>query len=194
MLTWANLCLDPISGKVTCNQQLILLTATEYNLLELFLQNPNRIFSRQLILDRLWGFDDAPIEHAVTTHIKDLRKKLKAGGLSEDLLETVYGMGYRLKPAPSLTVEAKTEEKTRPSKDVGGINRILERFRDSFSQQVSVLEQAKTALLALNFHPELQQIAKGEAHKLAGSVVLNLARISAVSDNRCFFLHSHYHQ
>uniref|UniRef100_A0ACD5H0P0 Response regulator transcription factor n=1 Tax=Desertifilum tharense IPPAS B-1220 TaxID=1781255 RepID=A0ACD5H0P0_9CYAN len=102
-LTWGNLRLDFISGKVTYNQQPIPLTATEYNLLELFLQNPDRIFSRSVILDRLWGFDDAPTEKAITTHIKDLRKKLKAGGLTEDLLETVYGIGYRLKPAPPAT-------------------------------------------------------------------------------------------
>ncbi len=93
-LTWENLCLDQISGKVTYNEQLIPLTATEYNLLELFLYNPNRVFSRQLILDRLWGFDHVPVENAVTTHIKDIRKKLKAGGLKEDILETVYGIGY----------------------------------------------------------------------------------------------------
>ncbi|WP_375514009.1 winged helix-turn-helix domain-containing protein [uncultured Nostoc sp.] len=69
-LIWGNLCLDPSADRVTCNEQEISLTATEYKLLELFLQNPE-------ILDRLWGFDDAPTENAVTTHIKDLRKKLK---------------------------------------------------------------------------------------------------------------------
>ncbi len=94
-LSWGNLTLDQNSGKVTCGEQIISLTANEYKLLELFLQNPNRIFSRKLILDRLWGFDDAPVENAVTTHIKDLHKKLKAGGLTQEILETVYGMGYR---------------------------------------------------------------------------------------------------
>ncbi|MBR8833385.1 MAG: response regulator [Stigonema ocellatum SAG 48.90 = DSM 106950] len=177
MLIWGNLCLNQISAEVTCDQQVIGLTATEYNLLKLFLQNPNRIFSRRLILDRLWGVDDAPIEHAVTTHIKDLRKKLKAGGLTDDLLETVYGMGYRLKPAPTLAVtphpaivEEKNGEKTPCTQDLPAINRILEQFRDSFDQQVAVLEQAKTALLFGNLHQALQQAAKHEAHKLAGSM------------------------
>ncbi|MBD0362959.1 MAG: response regulator [Coleofasciculus sp. C3-bin4] len=99
-LTWGELCLDLTSGKVTLGEQVIPLTATEYNLLELFLHNPNRIFSRNAILDRLWGFDDAPSERTIVTHVKDIRKKLKAGGLTEDILETIYGMGYRLKPAP----------------------------------------------------------------------------------------------
>ena len=173
-LRWGDLCLDANSGKVTYRDQLIPLTATEYNVLELFLQNRDRIFSRSAILDRLWSFDDAPTENAVTTHIKDLRKKLKAGGLSEEILETVYGMGYRLKPAPG-AVESLTKTNQNPqikpaSKDMNSINRVLEKFRYSFGEQVTILEQAKTALLAGNFSAELQQIAKQEAHKLAGAM------------------------
>ncbi|MCC5637074.1 response regulator [Nostoc sp. CHAB 5844] len=173
-LTWGNLCLDLTSGKVTCDGELISLTATEYKLLELFLQNPNRIFSRRMILDQLWGFDDAPVENAVTTHIKDLRKKLKAGGFTEDILETIYGMGYRLKPAPEHSVanhEVTSEQKEKPrTKDLASVNKVLERFRESFGQQVAVLEQAKTALESGNLSEELQQTAKHEAHKLAGSM------------------------
>lgn len=165
-LTWENLCLDQTAGKVTYDEQLIALTVTEYNLLELFLQNPNRIFSRQVILDRLWGFDDAPVEHAVTTHIKDLRKKLKAAGLKEDILETIYGIGYRLKPAPNRPVTEKESKKP----NLTSVNRVIEQFRDSFAQQVAVLVQANAALLAGNFSEELHQTAKQEAHKLAGAM------------------------
>ncbi|MBD2533561.1 response regulator [Nostoc flagelliforme FACHB-838] len=173
-LTWGNLCLNASAGRVTCNDQEIPLTATEYNLLELFLQNRDRIFSRSAILDRLWGFDDAPTESAVTTHIKDLRKKLKTGGLTEEILETVYGMGYRIKPAPNHSisaVEKNQDGKKKPgSKDITPVNRVLEKFRNSFGGQVVVLEQAKTALLAGNLKQELQQQALREAHKLAGSM------------------------
>ena len=56
-LTWGNLCLDMDSGRVTFGEQLISLTATEYNLLELLRRNPDHIFSRSAILDRLWGMD-----------------------------------------------------------------------------------------------------------------------------------------
>ncbi|MCC5628308.1 response regulator [Nostoc sphaeroides CHAB 2801] len=173
-LTWGNLCLDQNAGRVTYNQQEIPFTATEYKLLELFLQNPDRIFSRAVILDRLWGFDDAPTENAVSTHIKDLRKKLKPVGLGEEFLETVYGMGYRLKPAPNRSIsvrETNQDGKKKPSpKDMTSVNRVLERFRNSFVGQVAVLEQAKTALLAGNLNEELQQSALHEAHKLAGSM------------------------
>ncbi|HYX18474.1 MAG TPA: response regulator [Nostoc sp.] len=173
-LTWGNLCLDPSAGRVICNEQEIPLTATEYKLLELFLQNPERIFSRAVILDRLWGFDDAPTENAVTTHIKDLRKKLKTAGLAEEFLETVYGMGYRIRPAPNCSisvVQRNQDGKKKPGiKDMTSVNRVLERFRNSFAGQVVVLDEAKTALLSGNLNEELQQRALHEAHKLAGSM------------------------
>ena len=135
-LTWGNLCLDQSGGRVTYNEQEIPFTASEFKLLELFLQNPDRIFSRAVILDRLWRFDDAPTENAVSTHIKDLRKKLKPVGLGEELIETVYGMGYRLKPAPNRSIsvrETNQDGNKKPgSKDMTSVNRVLERFRDSF--------------------------------------------------------------
>jgi len=176
-LTWGNLCLNLDSGRVTFGEQVISLTATEYNLLELFLRNPDRIFSRSAILDRLWGFDDAPTDRAINTHIKDVRKKLKAGGLTAEIIETVYGMGYRLKPcpqsAPSSSNNPDTERTRKPKSGVGdksAIDKVFERFRGVFHQQIALLEQAKTALLAGNLETELQQNAKNEAHKLAGSM------------------------
>jgi DNA-binding winged helix-turn-helix (wHTH) protein len=126
-------------------------------------ERSNNIFSRSAILDKLWGFEDAPTDRAIVTHIKDLRKKLKAGGLTEDLLETIYGMGYRLKPAPP-------SQSTDSSPTTNKISRVLERFRDTFNEQVATLDQAKTALLAGNLATELQQAAQCEAHKLAGSL------------------------
>ena len=176
-LSWGNLCLDIDSGRVTFGEQLISLTATEYNLLELFLRNPDRIFSRSAILDRLWGFDDAPTDRAINTHIKDIRKKLKAGGLTEEIIETVYGMGYRLKPfsqsTPSDSNNSGSDDTPKhkfPRGERSGIDKVLERFRGVFHQQLAVIEQAKTALLAESLEVELQQAARQEAHKLAGSM------------------------
>ncbi|WP_341740028.1 response regulator [Microcoleus sp. CAWBG640] len=177
ILTWGNLCLDLDSGRVTFDKQVISLTAKEYNLLELFLRNPDRIFSRSAILDRLWGFDDAPTDRAINTHIKDIRKKLKAGGLTAEIFDTVYGMGYRLKPrpqsAPSDSNNSDTDSTAKhqsPVADQSALDKLLKRFRGVFYQQIALLEQAKTALLAGNLETELQQAAKNEAHKLAGSL------------------------
>ncbi|MEG3926250.1 response regulator [Microcoleus sp. D3_18a_C4] len=176
-LTWGELCLDLESGRVTFCEQIISLTPTEYNLLELLLRNPDRIFSRSAILDRLWGFDDAPSDRAIITHIKDVRKKLKAGGLTEEIIETVYGMGYRLKPYPQSASSSsnnpgieRTQKHQSRAVDKSETDKVLERFRGCFNQQIAVLEEAKTALLAGNLETELQQAAKHEAHKLAGSL------------------------
>ncbi|MBD2437720.1 response regulator [Nostoc sp. FACHB-110] len=170
-LCWGNLCLDTNSGKVTIEGELISLTATEYKLLELFLQNPNRIFSRRMILDRLWGFDDAPVENAVTTHIKDLRKKLKAAGFTQEILETVYGMGYRLKSFPdSIVADQRKLLQAPQTQDLNSINKVIEKFQNSFNQPVRILEQYLLALLAGNLDEEQKKQALNEAHKLAGSM------------------------
>ncbi|MDB9514249.1 response regulator [Kamptonema animale CS-326] len=176
-LTWGNLCLDLDSGRVTFGKQIISLTATEYNLLELFLRNPDRIFSRSAILDRLWGLEDAPTDRAIITHIKDVRKKLKAGGLTEEIIETVYGMGYRLKSQPKSVPSNATKPENDSTKEhqsgsgtKQNTDKIFERFREVFNQQIAILEQAKNSLLAGNIENNLQEAAKNEAHKLAGSM------------------------
>jgi DNA-binding response OmpR family regulator len=97
VLAWERLSLNPNTCEVTYNQNPLHLTPKEYSLLELFLHNPQRVFSRSNILEHLWSFEDPPSEEAVKVHIKDIRRKLKSLGAPPDLIETVYGMGYRLK-------------------------------------------------------------------------------------------------
>lgn len=98
ILKWGFLQLDPKLYKVTYNKQAISLTPKEYALLELFLRNAHRVFSCSMILDHLWSYEDAPTEEAVRTHIKGLRMKLKAAGAPSNMIQTVYGIGYRLNP------------------------------------------------------------------------------------------------
>lgn len=187
VLSWGNLCLNPVSGEVTYRENLLSLTPKEYSLLELFLRNPQRVFSRSAIIDRLWSVDDSPSEYAVTTHIKDLRQKLRASGVTEEIIETVYGLGYRLKAPPEqkntvvqgsrLMVHSKEQPmnpeqstKNHPPKGLAAVNKVLERFRNTFAQQVTVLEQATSALSAGTLSDDLRQSAFQEAHKLAGSL------------------------
>jgi DNA-binding response OmpR family regulator len=95
-LEWRGLCLDPNTCQVTYNAQPIVLTPKEYGILELLLRNPQRIYSRQAILEQLWPFStDLPGDDTIKSHIKSLRQKLKSVGV-QDLIETIYGMGYRL--------------------------------------------------------------------------------------------------
>lgn len=97
VLTWQHLTLDPRNYEVTYQQQLLNLTPKEYSLLELLLRHSRQLFSCGSILEHLWTYDDTPSEEAVRTHIKGLRHKLKAAGAPTDFVETVYGIGYRLK-------------------------------------------------------------------------------------------------
>ena len=89
--------LDPSTCEVFYNNQLLSLTPKEYGLVELFLRNGRRVFSSSQILERLWSLEEPPAEETVRTHIKALRQKLKAVGAPADLIETVHGLGYRLK-------------------------------------------------------------------------------------------------
>lgn len=96
VLEWGALCLNVDNCKVTYENQSLSLTAKEYALLELFLRNPQQIFSQGAILTQLWSFEvNPPGGETVRAHIKRLRQKLKTVG-AEDLVETVYGLGYRL--------------------------------------------------------------------------------------------------
>ncbi len=108
ILTWEDLTLDPRNCEVTYQQQLLTLTPKEYALLELFLRHNRRLFSCGAILEHLWAYEDTPSEEAVRTHIKGLRHKLKAVGAPHDLVETVYGIGYRLKSCDPGVVQPVT--------------------------------------------------------------------------------------
>lgn len=97
VLSWGDLCLDPVSCEVTYRGQLVSLTAKEYALLELFLHHSHQVFSVDTLLDRVWSSEEFPSGATVRSHIRGLRRKLKAAGAATDLIETVHGLGYRLR-------------------------------------------------------------------------------------------------
>jgi DNA-binding response OmpR family regulator len=97
ILEWEHLRLDPSTCEVFYNNQPLSLTPKEYALLEFFLRHPHQVFSRTQILEHLWILEESPEEATVKAHIKGLRQKLKATGADPHIIETVYGLGYRLK-------------------------------------------------------------------------------------------------
>jgi DNA-binding response OmpR family regulator len=97
ILEWGNLRLNPSTYEVIYEQNFLHLTPKEYGLLELLLRNGRRVLSRSVIIEHVWSLESPPEEHAVKVHIRSLRQKLKASGCAEDLIETVHGVGYRLK-------------------------------------------------------------------------------------------------
>jgi DNA-binding response OmpR family regulator len=118
-LEWGGLQLHPNGYEVMYHATPIALTPKEYELLELFLRNSRRVYSCSNILEHLWERQDTPSEEAVRTHIKGLRRKLKAAGAPSDFVETVYGFGYRLKP-----LSAQDDLQT-PSQDLQTVPLLL---------------------------------------------------------------------
>ena len=168
LLQWGALCLDRVACEVTHQGQVLALSPKEYGLLELFLRNPQRVFSSSMILEHLWSFDDAPGEETIRTHIKRLRQKLKAVG-AEDAIDTVYGMGYRLKSlaekVASTAMQATVADQARAAAIA-----LWEQFKPPILERMLSLDQAVTALKAGTLPDDLWQEASSSAHKLAGSL------------------------
>lgn len=190
VLTWENLQLDLDACKATYGGRLLRLTPKEYGILELFLRNPQRIFSRSAILDRIWLSDSCPQQEAVSTQIKGLRQKLKAAGIPNDLIETVYGLGYRLK-APSQESppqrvsqpevgRAEAQSRTFPvdqadkrqaeAKVMAVVQQMWGNFKENLSSQMVPFEQAIAQISTGTLDRELCSSAKAEAHRLIGSL------------------------
>ncbi|ONI38931.1 DNA-binding response regulator [Candidatus Epulonipiscium fishelsonii] len=89
-----NLRLDPSTHKVYCNNVEIELTNKEFKLLKLFISNQEKVFSRETLLNKIWGYDYLGETRTVDVHIRYLRAKLDVYNLG-DLIETVRGVGYR---------------------------------------------------------------------------------------------------
>jgi DNA-binding winged helix-turn-helix (wHTH) protein len=154
---------------------LLPLTPKEYALLELFLRNSRRVFSCGMILEHLWSYKHTPQEEAVRTHIKGLRHKLKAVGAPSDLVETVYGIGYRLKQLED--GEQRSREELDHAKSpvsnlksqqqvLMAVAEIWQRFQGRADEQVRLLEQAITTLNQNSLNVELRSLAAREVHTL----------------------------
>ncbi len=98
VLRAGQLMLSPMHHEVYFADQRLDLTPKEFLLLEFFLQHPQQVFTRTMLLDKLWEFDQSSSEGTVKTHIGNLRGKLKAVGCHEKLIDNVYGVGYCLRP------------------------------------------------------------------------------------------------
>jgi len=98
VITHGLLTLDLHTHAIAYNGQPLGLTPKEYVILECFLRSPAQVFTSADLLDKLWDLDKLSGEETVRTHITNIRRKLKAAGGSEDLIQTVYGVGYAFNP------------------------------------------------------------------------------------------------
>jgi DNA-binding response OmpR family regulator len=90
------LLIDPGKRETHISGQPVTLTAKEFDLLLLFAKHPGRTFTRAELLNRVWGDGFEGYEHTVNTHINRLRNKVERDPAQPKLIETVWGLGYRL--------------------------------------------------------------------------------------------------
>ncbi len=95
VLAWQDVSMDQDAHRVTRNSRALHLGPTEYRLLEFFMQHPGRVFSREQLLDAVWGRDIHVEPRTVDVHIRRLRKSVNADG-EVDIIRTVRSAGYAL--------------------------------------------------------------------------------------------------
>jgi len=82
--------------QVTYKDNIINLTSTEFELLGFLCKNPDQVFSRAQLLDSVWGYNHSGYEHTVNSHINRLRNKLEEDCAEPQIIQTVWGVGYKL--------------------------------------------------------------------------------------------------
>lgn len=198
VLQWGNLRLDPTTCQVYYTDRALALSPKEYSLLELFLRHPQQLFKSDVLLERLWSFEETPGEETVRTHIKRLRRKLKQAG-ADDVIENVYGMGYRLVSPPkgSPAAEGKAAAATHQPKSStsnrsavsdetleiasqtlssaqaearSAAKAALKQFGPLLAERLAILDNAIAALKTDTLSTNLQQRSRQAAHKLSGAL------------------------
>ena len=96
VLSFADLVADTASRIVRRGDRVLELTAKEYDLLLLFLRHPNQVLTRQVILERVWGYDFGGESNVLDVYVGYLRAKLEAGD-EPRLIQTIRGVGYVLR-------------------------------------------------------------------------------------------------
>jgi DNA-binding response OmpR family regulator len=98
-LSFDGLEIDARTREVTRNSELLKLTAKEFDLLWFMANHARQVFSRDQLMDRVWGYEAALDTGTVTVHIRRLREKIEDEPSRPRFLQTVWGVGYRFNPA-----------------------------------------------------------------------------------------------
>ena len=97
LLTAGGITLDPEQRVAVKNGEIVELTAKEYDLIELLVKNPRRVYSRENLMDLVWGYTYAGDYRTVDVHIRRLREKLEENPAAPQHILTKWGVGYYLK-------------------------------------------------------------------------------------------------
>ena len=184
VLTWGPLAIEPTRCNVSYHGTPVMLTTKEYGILELLLRHQDRIYSQRALLEALWSLDNGPRgEETVRTHMKRLRQKLKPIGAG-DLIETVYGLGYRLNPtlnAPPTSIAitspssgapevdpSDTEGRAIESSQAHLIAQFWEKQAAKVLRRIQILDHSVQALQRNPSDEDLRSQIRQEGHILVG--------------------------
>jgi DNA-binding response OmpR family regulator len=92
-----NLMVDLDSRRVFVDEDEKTFTAKEFDLLVFLATHPNRVFSKEHLFERIWGFDSMGDITTVTVHIRKIREKIEQDPSTPEFIETIWGVGYRFK-------------------------------------------------------------------------------------------------
>ncbi|MBA6391820.1 response regulator transcription factor [Colwellia sp. BRX10-3] len=95
-LTLGTLKIDSMSHLVTLKGNNVELTSTEFDLLFYLASHPDQVFSREQLLSSVWGYHHSGYEHTVNSHINRLRNKVETNATKPEIVQTVWGVGYKL--------------------------------------------------------------------------------------------------
>jgi two-component system response regulator BaeR len=88
--------IDEDAREVKVNEKPISLTPSEFGLLSVLMASPERVFSRSELLDKVQGYRFEGYDRTIDSHVKNLRKKIAAQIPGKEIIQTIYGVGYKL--------------------------------------------------------------------------------------------------
>ena len=95
-LSFRDITIEPESREVKVSGNLVDLTRKEFEILELMVRYPQKVFTKENLFETVWGENYIPEDNSVNVHVSNIRKKLAAAGGAEDYIKTVWGIGFKL--------------------------------------------------------------------------------------------------
>ncbi|MDE6025014.1 MAG: response regulator transcription factor [Lachnospiraceae bacterium] len=96
MLSYKDIEINTKDFTVLCNHKELILTKNEFELLKALMERPAQVFTRSMLFDLVWGDEDSADDNTLNVHISKIRNKLKQCNPSEEYIETVWSIGYRM--------------------------------------------------------------------------------------------------
>lgn len=138
IITLGDFYFNPENKQVFYQEKLINFTSMELKIFTTLFANQRKIFSPDYLINICWDLEEIPTQATIRTHIKKIRKKLQIAGANHDLIETVYGVGYKLNPDKATTNQPLKSQRQQISNK---IDRLFEQFKESLITHVDNLKQ-----------------------------------------------------